>query len=713
MQPEQPKLEDIKIPRLNPSLRLFRAESDKSGHPRWRLYHALSNTYFDIGWMEYEALSRFSQCDNALELKNTIEAETSLNLEDEDVIALITFLNRNGLLSSTDAFSEDFKPAKDVPLWKRIVHNYLFFSVPLFKPQSFLKKTWPTVRPLFSKSFFSFSMLVLLIFSVLTLGKIDEFANTFFMFLSMEGAITIFVVFFFIKILHEFGHAYTAHKYSVDVPHMGIAFMVMYPVLYTETTGAWRLDSKDNRIAIGLAGIKTELMLAAYALVLWNILPAGMLQSIAFSIVTISLLGSLLVNLNPLMRFDGYFIFSDYLGIENLHARGFKAVRWSMRKFLFGLREEPPEDDKKRLGFLIYFGAAVLIYRFFLFLGIALLVYYLFFKPLGLIMMLIELGWFIALPIWSEIKIWIEKRHEIIAQSRAKVTLSLVGIGIVLLFLPTSNTLVIPAVAHSQEYRAIYPPVPAKVGQIMVQDNQSVQQGDVLVRLTAPALEKDISLAEIELNALKDEKRQLQSNIEMAKERLLAVEIEIKSLQQKLGRLQKQQDDLIVRAEFSGIIRDSNPNISEGQFVSENTLILRLLSSENSIISAYVSESDLDRIEKGNKATFRPHHQFLSEHEYSVFSIDEVSTKKMDWPELSSIYGGSIASEFSNDALSTQSIVPRQSLYKVKLKGLDDRAKDVLVAQRGAIYISGKPSIPALKMTRFISESFMREINLN
>lgn len=107
----------------------------------------------------------------------------------------------------------------------------------------------------------------------MTIGRMDEFLHTFFMFFSLEGAITIFITFFFIKILHEFGHAYTAYQYGVRVPHMGVAFMVMYPVLYTETSSAWQIKSRNQRMHIGLAGIRTELILAAYALMLWHFLP--------------------------------------------------------------------------------------------------------------------------------------------------------------------------------------------------------------------------------------------------------------------------------------------------------------------------------------------------------------------------------------------------------------------------------------------------------
>lgn len=709
---EKPALKDIKIPRLNPTLRLFKAEADKNGAPRWRLYHALSNTYYDIGWAEFEALSRFSACKNAQELKDKIEAETTLELNDEDIPALISFLDKNGLLTSSDAFGSEFKPKKRLPLWKKIVHNYLFFSVPLFKPQGFLKSTWPSVKPLFSKGFFSFSMLVLFIASIMTLGRMDEFLHTFFMFLSLEGVITITVVFFFIKILHELGHAYTAHKYGVDVPHMGLAFIVMYPILYTETTGAWRIESKEKRMAIGLAGIKTELMIAAYALLLWHVLPPGsVLQSLSFSVVAISLIGSLLINLNPLMRFDGYFVFSDYLGIENLHARGFAAFKWALRKTLFGLRDDAPEDDAKRLKFLIYFGGAVLIYRFFLFLGIAILVYHLFFKPLGLFLFLIEIFWFILLPIWGEIKVWIKRRDEITAQRRSKITLGLIGLGLIYLCLPTASTVSLPAISHAQNFASIYPPVAAQIEKIYVSDNQRVNEGDILIKLDAPKLKKDLELAQNRLQALQLEKRQVQSNPAMARERLSTIDIDIKSTAQELKTLEKQYDDLTIRAEFSGIIRDVNKDISEGQFAHQNDVLMRLIQPSQNVVTAFAGENTLHRLNLENTGKFRPHYSLLSRGKYNVSGIDQVNVSSLDYPELSSIYGGPIASEF---APSDQSqIIPRQSLYKIRLTSQNNDGQEPNFSEKGTVLIHGEKEAPIWSYIKAASELIIREINVN
>ena len=92
---------------------------------------------------------------------------------------------------------------------------------------------------------------------------------------------------------------------------------VFFPFLYTDTTDAWRLRNHKERLLINFAGILTELHLALFATFAWAILPDGGLKSVAFFIATTSWISSLAINVSPFMRFDGYYVFSDWLKAEN------------------------------------------------------------------------------------------------------------------------------------------------------------------------------------------------------------------------------------------------------------------------------------------------------------------------------------------------------------------------------------------------------------
>ena len=136
----------------------------------------------------------------------------------------------------------------------------------------------------------------------------------------------------FVKSLHELGHAFVSKYFGCRVSSIGIAFLVFFPFLYTDTSDAWRLRDHKDRLLINFAGILTELHLALISTFLWAILPDGGLKSVTFFIATTSWISSLAINVSPFMRFDGYYVFSDWLKAENLQPRSFALARWQLRE---------------------------------------------------------------------------------------------------------------------------------------------------------------------------------------------------------------------------------------------------------------------------------------------------------------------------------------------------------------------------------------------
>ena len=709
--------ENLPLPSLNPMLKLYKGLDKADGTPTWTLHHPVSNKYFQIGWAEFECLARFHRYNDTDSLIEAVNKETTVKIDRDDVKSLIIFLHNNALVAGSDSLAQP-PEIKKQSLWLKILHHYLFFTLPLFRPQGFLNKSHNYVRPFLSRPFLTFSYGLLIVMLLLTMQRADEFLHTFFQLFSAEGAIMIAVLFMGVKIFHELGHAYTATKYNVPIPHMGVAFIVLYPILYTETTGAWRLESRRARIHIGLAGIATELVIAAYALLLWNILPPGPLQSMAFGVVAISLIGSLLVNLNPLMRFDGYYVLSDALGIENLHSRAIAFARWRLRKLLFNLDDPVPEEgvSEDRQGFLIWLGFAVMIYRFFLFLGIALLVYYMFFQPLGLILMIVELAWFIGLPIWKEVLIWGERSHEIMRRPRAIVNASVLIAILVFTALPVQSTVTIPAVMHAAKHRSVYSPVPAYIKEINFKDGDRFSTGDVLARLESAPLKRDLTLATLQLENLKSIKRREQTDSELYRERRGALEDEIKAAQENLESLKRQEEQLIITAEFDGMIRDLSPEIHPGRNVNPGQLLFQTVKTDEIKVTGYLNEDQLARVKKGNTGVFHPDYSLTQGQNVKISEISDVNVQTLDWKELSSVYSGPIASEFFSENQGAQGIFPRQSLYKVEFTTAQSAEKTIKkqwLIEKGQVKLEAEHASMAHTFFKRLSGLIVRESGLN
>ena len=397
------------VPYLRQDLEIFRGNSREDGLPAWLLYDAIRNKYFSLGLTAFKLIKNWKGGEDIKNFEKKINS-SGIDTSEEEIKSFISFLHQNNLIiqptGQNIAYLMQQKNSMKKSWLMHAIHNYLFFKIPLFKPDDWLSKTLKYVKHFASKKFRNLVYFFGFIGLFLVVQQLETFKSTFLYFFSFQGLMLYFLTLVFVKCLHELGHAYIAKYYGCRVSAIGIAFLVFFPFLYTDTTDAWRLRNHKERLLINFGGILTELHLALIATFIWAVLPDGGFKSAAFFLATTSWISSLTINVSPFMRFDGYYVFSDWLKAENLQPRSFALARWKIRESLFGLNHPPPEEinPSRRWTFIVY-AWATWVYRFFLFLGIALLVYHFAFKILGIILFVIEIHWFILLPIIREIKI--------------------------------------------------------------------------------------------------------------------------------------------------------------------------------------------------------------------------------------------------------------------------------------------------------------------
>ncbi len=141
------------------------------------------------------------------------------------------------------------------------------------------------------------------------------------------GVLLGYLVFIAAKLLHEAGHAVAVRRMAAAEGHRvgllpwGVSFMFLMPAPYVEVSSAWFLSSRWRRATVGLGGVATDLLVASLAALLWSVVGPGGLRDRLFDLVLICSVSSLLFNLNPLSRLDGYYVLSDLLGVPNMAAR--------------------------------------------------------------------------------------------------------------------------------------------------------------------------------------------------------------------------------------------------------------------------------------------------------------------------------------------------------------------------------------------------------
>ena len=713
-------LENAALPNIREDLQIMQGSELVNGAPSWLIFDPARHKYFQIGKTMFCLLSHWDT-GSVAKLKAVCSLELEQDVEYHDISTLIKFLSAHSLLvqpaQGNHATLYAMANASESGWLAWAVHHYLFFRIPLVKPQKFLEATKGFAEIIASRPFILAVLLLTLMGLYGVSRQWDVFLATFLHFLSWEGAIYYALSLGIVKTAHELGHAYMAVRYNTRVNTIGLAFLVMMPVLYTDVSDSWRLRSRKQRLMIDCGGIFVELMLAGVATFLWAFLPEGSLRSICFTIATTSWLMSIALNLNPMMRFDGYYILSDFLGVPNLQSRAFAFGRWALREKLFNLNIDPPESLPLKLRFwLIMYAWCIWVYRAVVFAGIAVLVYYMFFKLLGIILFLIEVIWFLALPAYSEIKEWWKLRTRIRHTSGFLARVSVALCAVALLVLPLQKNIDVPAVLTSKREMRIFTPIPAEILQIHISDGAMVKAGDLLFTLQSPDINFDIKRTQMKIDILLNRLgRQAADKLDRAAAQIL--QSELISEQSRLSGLHKQLSELEIKAPFAGTVSDIDSSLHKGRWINQKSVMALLVAHDNLEVLGYVREIDLERIKAATDGVFIPEDAQQASFEISLNHIAYAASDEIDIAYLSSTNGGRVV--VNPDTLAgSKKAKPVSANYLVTMTPKDithqnfnpqGESQKFIQARVGIVHLSGTGESITGQIARQIMKVLVRE----
>lgn len=682
-----PQERTVILPPMREDLQLLAGVPADDGSPTWVLVDPLRGKYFQIGWQAYQLLSRWNGR-SAEAVMTAIHAETTCRVTSKHLDDLLRFLQghhlmRDPLQGDYRTYVSQAEAAK--PRWLVwLVHHYLFVQIPLVRPNRFLRTTLPHIEWLFAPSTAWIIGLLGLIGLYLASRQWNTFTATMLHFFTPQGLMLYVLCLVIVKVLHELGHAYTATRYGCRVSTMGIAFVLMVPMLYSDTSDAWKLTARRQRAAVGAAGIIVECSLAAISILAWNFLDDGVERSLAFVIATTSLALGVGINLNPFMRLDGYYVLSDLLGIPNLHDRACTFGQWQLRRFVFGLETSMPESvSAARRRFLVGFAWATWVYRFLLFLGIAFVVYHFFFKLLGLLLFAFEIGWFILLPIMRELKAWWMLRGAARESGRVWISAGAAVLLAAVFIIPWSDRISLPAVLESTPHATIYAPAPGRIIELTIEEGRHVQKGDGIMTLESPALEKDIALTKKRIEA-----EQLRGRREsLDQEELARRDVTMEELKARLTQLEglvQQQHNLSLAAPISGVVVDRAEALHVGRWINRELPLAYIVDPVGEELHALATETDVGYLRVGQSARFIPEGAERPSVKAQVIEIRDIDESSYSVPYLASLYGGEVpVREDANHKLR-----PETSIYRITLR-LTEPPPRWNQAVRGTVLVEG------------------------
>lgn len=679
--------EDKPLPGFRRDLKLYTGPDSSDGSPSYNLFDPVVNRYYKLSWGEHLVFSRLRPGMFLQELMDDLTQNTTARVDKENLKSFLLECFRFNLFSLQlpseyyQRMSSTWKPN----ILKWLLFNYLFMRIPLVKPDKFLSQTLPYVRPLGSP-------LALVLYAVLGIVglslvflRFGEYINEFSFFFNIEGLLKYGLAITCVKLIHEMSHAYTAKRFGLYVPSMGVALIVLWPMFYTDVTDGWKVANRRHRVYISAAGVIAETIMAGLSTIGWFLTEPGVLNNTFFVISSVTWISTLVVNLNPAIRFDGYYIFSDIWGVDNLQPRSFSLARWKLRQIFFGLHLPNPESQipYKQINPLIIYALYTWIYRLFLYVAIAIFVYHTFAKALGIFLFFIEIGVFILWPIAEEIKDLSRKKNQLTWNIHSQITTIALGLFFAWVILPWPHDMTFNGITVPREQQTIYVPFDSTIREMRAVRGQLTQVNTPLLQLDSAELSYQVASLELDIELLQ---RQIDIyTLDEHKRPLIPEkEVELASKNQRLKGLQEIQGDLLLKAQIPGELYLWEDFLREGLTVRKDQVIGKIANSDEVDVVFFVPETDLKAVEIGERVTF---HSYPSKTSYSghITRINPIREQFLAYPPLASSFGGKLPVK---EALEDGQLILVEAFYSVHVT-LDSETPPPHFGKTGEVEVRG------------------------
>ena len=480
---------------------------------------------------------------------------------------------------------------------KQKVWSPLAVRVPIWDPDRFLAATLPFVRPFLTKTFAVIWLLLVLtaaVFAAMNIGALTT--NITDRVLNPGNLAVLWLVYPVVKAFHELGHGYAVKKFGGEVHEIGIMFLVLIPVPYVDASAASALRDKHKRMLVGGIGIMIELLLASVALFVWLNAESGAVTAVAFNVMLIGGVSTLLFNGNPLLRFDGYYVLADWIEIPNLSGRSTNYLNYLIQRYIYGMREADEVTSlwSERVWFVFY-GIAAFIYRMFIMFAIIAYIAGRFFI-IGVLLAIWAATTQLLLPIGKGIKFLSGSPKLRTNRPRALIT-TFAAIALILgaLFLvPFPSYSIVDGVIWPSQQAQVRAGTNGFVTKVATTTDQKVRSGDLMMQLDDPFMRARLELIDTQLAGLEIQRSAL-IRTDRVQSALIAEEIDV--VQNDRARLVEELEALDIRAPRVGTAVLPNASDLEGSFVAKGNVIGYVVAQRDTqTVRTVVSQNQIDLV---------------------------------------------------------------------------------------------------------------------
>lgn len=472
----------------------------------------------------------------------------------EEVVQLLSQLHVSNLLYFRDA-SDDYEIDTRVrnsrrKEFKGKLLSFLYFRIPLWNPNATLDRLdrWVRWMPGWTIALVWACGMLLGLGAALTHWDLiaDRSQGAF----AWANLPWLYLCLAVMKIIHEMCHGMVCKRFGGRVHTLGVMLLVTTPLPYIDTTASWAFPNKWHRVLVSLAGMMADLFMAALGAFVWANTGPGLVNSLAFNVMLIGSVSSLLFNGNPLLRFDAYYALADALDIPNFYQKAQQYWYYLADRYLLGSHAAmTPVDIESERKWLLMYAPISLVYRLLVSYAIVLFVMDLWFG-LGLFMLALTVGTLIGLPAWRMIRHLTGPKVQAHRLRALGVTGAILGgLALLVFVIPFPYTLNATGVAQYSRHSVLYAPMDARLDGAVLGDGQSVETGTKLMWFNTTLLDLEIEQTEMEREELIAQERQALFNRLYDR---MPLQDQIESKSKRLQDLLYKRELLTVKASHPG-----------------------------------------------------------------------------------------------------------------------------------------------------------------
>jgi putative peptide zinc metalloprotease protein len=379
-----------------------------------------------------------------------------------------------------------------------------------------------------------------------------------------------------LKILHEMGHGVFCRHFGARVREVGAIFVMFVPMGYVDATASIGIASKWKRIVVACAGMYVELFVAALAAIWWCNTPDGVLATVLHDAVVTGSVVTLFFNANPLMRFDGYFVASDLLGVPNLSTRSRSWFQRAAGWLLLGSKKlRPAMPDSREAWTIAIYGVLAWMWQITVMAGLLLGASTLL-KGGGLLLAAVAGVAWVGIPLAMFAQQMLGLARSGFGGAGALILRSTIIAAILaaVVFFPYRKTVIAQGVVEFADTRVIRAECPGFVEKVHVRDGDLVSAGALLVELRNDEVSSGLARAERSMQAQEQRARHAYTRDDVASYQTEVAKLE--GLRTGFKENKAYLATLQIRAPIAGRISGRTLHQLAGSFMQSGTEILRI-----------------------------------------------------------------------------------------------------------------------------------------